>query len=189
MAHWRAVVVAAAVALASCAAIAPPAQDGGAFVPLPDASFEIAGRLSARRGDDGVAASYRWRHQPAFDEFVFASPMGGSLARLSGVPGSVRLERTDGGVAEAGDWQTLASEVLGAPLPVDGLAWWVRASPRPGSAFRAEPDASGRLSVLRQDGWEIVYAYRGSDRRPARLTLAFADVELRLVVDTESGVP
>jgi len=186
--HPRGAFVAlAALALAACASVVPP-RPRVDFVPVPDAPFAITGRLSARYGNEGVAANYRWQHAAAGDELLLTTPLGGALARLTGSAGSARLELAGGGSAQAGDWEALTARALGAPLPVHGLAWWVRASPRPGSAFAAEADAAGRLEVLRQDGWEVVYAYREGVARPVRLTLAHPGVEVRLVVD-EWGEP
>ena len=173
----------AALALAGCATVAPPAAPPVAFAPLPDQPFTVAGRISARYGNEGVAAHVRWVHDGAGDELLIATPLGATLARLAGGPGGVRLELPDGRAAEAADWESLTERILRVPLPVRGLAWWIRASPSPGSAFEAEADAAGRLEVLRQDGWEIVFAYRDDARRPLRLTLAYPGVEVRLVVD------
>jgi outer membrane lipoprotein LolB len=173
----------AAAALASCATVPPEERRRPTFVPAPDAPFALSGRLSARRGNDGIAANVRWNHAPDADELMFATPLGAALARLDGTRERVRLTLADGGTAEAADWESLTTRVVGAPLPVRGLAWWIRASPRPGSEFAAEADAQQRLEVLRQDGWEIVYAYREGDTRPMRLTLAYPGVEVRLVVD------
>lgn len=179
----RALAAAAAFALAGCAGLPPASRTGAAFAPLPDAAFEIAGRLSARHGSEGVAAGFRWRHGSGKDELLFSTPIGGALARLDGDATGVRLALADGRTAEDGDWEALTRRVLGAPLPVRGLAWWVRASPHPDSAFAAEADAAGRLLVLRQDGWQIVYAYRDAEARPMRVVLVYPDIELRLVVD------
>jgi hypothetical protein len=54
--------------------------------------------------------------------------------------------------------------------------------------FGNERDAAGRLSVLRQSGWEIVYAYADGapPAQPTRLVMRYPDteiVEVRLVVD------
>lgn len=177
----RAGLAAAAFLLAGCTAapLRPPAE----FVPLADAPFALAGRLSARHGNEAVAANFRWRHEPGADELVFATPMGAALARLAGDANGVRLELADGNVATAADWEALTVRALGAPFPVRALAWWVRASPHPRQAFTAEADAAGRLAVLRQDGWEIAYAYREAERSPQRVTLASPGAEVRLVVD------
>lgn len=182
--HRRAVLAALAAALLSACATAPvPTVPRAEFAPLPDAPFTVAGRVSAKHGNEGVAANVRWTHDASGDDLLIATPLGAALARLSGGSSSVRLELPDGRALDAADWESLTSRILGVPLPVRGLAWWIRASPSPGSAFQAEPDAVGRLEVLRQDGWEILYAYRDAGRRPVRLTLTYPGVEVRLVVD------
>ena len=179
----RAVVLALAATLAACAT--PPRVDVvPAGIAPADAPFELSGRLSARHGDTGVAASFRWRHVPGTDELLLSTPFGQALARLSGGAHGVVLELQDGGVARAGDWESLTREALGVPVPVRGLAWWVRGAPHPASEHAIERDAAGRASVLRQDGWEIVYGYRNEDVRPSRLVLAYPGIEVRLALDS-----
>jgi outer membrane lipoprotein LolB len=120
---------------------------------------------------------------------VLTTPLGSTLARLEGTASRVRLELPDGRVAEAADWEALTSNVLGAPIPVRGLAWWVRGAPHPGSPHTIERDAAARTSVLWQDGWEIVYGYGEGGDRPARLRLTYPDTDLRLVLDAWNDAP
>jgi outer membrane lipoprotein LolB len=186
----RAVVLALAATLAACAT--PPRGDvAAAAVAQADAPFELSGRLSARHGETGVAASFRWVHAPEADELLLATPFGQALARLSGGANGVVLELQDGGVARSGDWESLTREALGVPVPVRGLAWWVRGAPHPASAHAVERDTAGRASVLRQDGWEIVYGYRDEGAQPSRLVLAYPGIEVRLAVDSriDGGLP
>jgi len=188
----RAAAAGQAVVVASLLGCAPVALErpGGVVVtpPAPQASFEVAGRLSARHGNDALTANFRWRRASGRDELELASPLGQMVALLSGDPSNVRLETADGRVSTASDWSALTVQGLGWPLPVDGLAFWVQGAPRPGSAFSTEPDDGGRVALIRQDGWTIVYhAYTQvgiADWRPARMTLSYPDVELRIAVDS-----
>ena len=148
-----------------------------------DADFDIAGRLSARQGTQGAAASFRWSHRGDRDALTFASPLGATLAQLDGTAEGVTLTMPDGRVIEAADWEALTLRTLGAPVPVRGLSSWIRGVAHGASAHVVERDALGRPSVLRQDGWEIVYAYADDSPRPFRLQLAYVDTELRLVID------
>ena len=185
----RALVLLGTAALCACAA--PSRVDVAAEAVAPaDAQFDLSGRLSARHGENAVAASFRWAHAPDADELLLSTPFGQALARLTGSAGGVVLELADGAVARAGDWEALTRDVLGVPVPVRGLAWWVRAAPHPDSAHVLERDAAGRAAVLRQDGWEVVYGYRDDGPRPARLVLAYPGIEIRLALDApgnESG--
>ena len=186
----RAFAVALLAVLAGCAT-PPRAGVAPAGAVAADARFELAGRLSAKHGENAVAASFRWTHAPGSDLLVLSTPFGQGLARLAGSADGVVLELADGAVARAGDWEALTREALGVPVPVRGLAWWVRAAPHPGSAHVMERDAAGRAAVLRQDGWEIVFGYRDDDAQPTRLVLAYPNVEIRLALDAraEGGSP
>jgi outer membrane lipoprotein LolB len=179
----RAVVLALAATLAACATPAPVDVVPVAIAPA-DGPFELSGRLSARHGETGVAASFHWRHAPGTDELLLSTPFGQALARLSGGASGVVLELQDGGVARSGDWESLTRKALGVPVPVRGLAWWVRGAPHPASAHAVERDTAGRARVLRQDGWEIVYGYRDQGAQPSRLVLAYPGIEVRMAVDS-----
>jgi outer membrane lipoprotein LolB len=185
-ARRRALAVGLVAVLAGCAT---PPRIGVAFVDAAaaDARFELAGRLSAKHGDNAVAASFRWTHAPDADLLVLSTPLGQGLARLSGSVDGVVLELADGAVARAGDWEALTREALGVPVPVRGLASWVRGRPHPASPSTLERDASGRVLLLRQDGWEILYGYRDDGPQPSRLVLAYPDIEIRLAIDERAG--
>jgi outer membrane lipoprotein LolB len=181
--------MAAALALAGGCAAPLRVPEPALPPPLADAPFDVAGRLSARRGSEAAAANFRWSHAPGRDELVLASPLGQTLARLEGDASRVRLELPDGRAQEAGDWEALTSRVLGAPVPVRGLAWWIRGGAHPSSRYSIERDAASRVSVLRQDGWEIVYDFVEGRTGPARLRMSYPDTEIRLVVDDWSAPP
>ena len=149
--------------------------------------YEIDGRLSARHDADAFAANFHWSHAGDRDELDLASPLGQTVARLMGDARGVLLQTPDGKVETASDWTTLTSRGLGWALPIEGLAFWVQGAPRKGAPFTAEAGADGTPGVLRQDGWTIVYQAFVKDAtgvsRPARMTLDYPGVELRLVID------
>ena len=179
--------VALAATLTACSPTAMQRGDAASFPP-PEPSFEIAGRLSARHGGDAFAGSFTWRHTSERDELALASPTGQTVALLSGDRLGARMQSSDGRVDTASDWTALTQRGLGWRLPVDGLAYWIQGAPRSGAPFAVESAEGGRPSVLRQDGWTIVYLdyAPGADAvpRPSRLTLSYPDVELRLAVDS-----
>ena len=177
----RGLVASAALALAACASLPPPEPPAAAVV---DEPFAIAARMSARHDGQGVAAHVDWTHERGRDALAFATPMGTTLARLERDADGASIERADGTVERAPDAATLAGRALGFPLPVESLAWWIRAAPHPGSAHAIERDAAGRVLVLRQDGWSVAYAYDDHASRPVRLLATTSpDLEVRLVID------
>ena len=151
------------------------------------ATFAVEGRLSMRHGSDALSAGFRWQHADEHDELALASPLGQTVAVLSGDASEVRLQAADGRVSSAADWSALTQQGLGWPLPVQGLSFWIQGAPRPGAPFSAETDEDGRAALIRQDGWTIVYqAYAqtaDSAQRPARMVLTYPDVELRIAID------
>lgn len=152
--------------------------------PVVDAPFDVSGRLSARRGAEGAAAHFVWEHVPGRDAIELATPMGTTLARLERDGEGATIERPDRPVERSRDAATLVERSLGFPLPVESLAWWIRAAPHPGSAHAIERDAAGRVLVLRQDGWSVAYAYDDHASRPVRLlATTYPDLEVRLVID------
>jgi len=191
----RVAVVAIAVSaffLSACTTVAPrTAETAIADVDRP---FAIDGRLSAKRGSDGATANFAWNHEPGRDRIELASPFGQVLARVDGRTTLVVVERPGGATETYPDWSTLTIALLGAPVPVDDLAFWIRGAAREGGAASVERDAIGRVQVLRQQAWEIVYSYPDDspDAMPSRVVLKRADaepVEVRVVVDRWGAAP
>ena len=176
------------LALAACAGVAPSGENAPvAFAPV-RSTFDASGRLSVRHGTDAITANFRWHHDGAADVVDLASPLGQTIARLSGDAAGVSLRTADGRAISAADWRELGTRALEWSLPVDGLAFWIQGAPRTGASFAVEHASGGELSVLRQDGWTIVYQSFAPDAagvsRPARMALSYPEIELRLVVDS-----
>src|SRR6202171_2177796 len=175
------------LALAGCASV----QTSRDVAPVQFAdtrtSYEIAGRLSARHDAGGFAGSFNWSHAGDRDELDLAAPLGQTVARMIGDAHGVLLQTRDGKVETANDWTTLTSRGMGWVLPVKGLAFWIKGTPRKDAPFTAEAGDDGAPGVLRQDGWTIVYQAFAKDAsgvpRPARMALGYPRVELRLVID------
>jgi outer membrane lipoprotein LolB len=151
------------------------------------APFDVDGRLSARRGAEGGAASFAWHHDAASDRVELTTPLGQTLARLAGDADGVHAQFPDGRTLDAPGWDALTARVIGVPVPVAGLTAWLRGYAHPGSAATMEPDARGRPALMRQDGWEIAYTYPDDAQpRASRLMLRYTGgepMEVRIVVD------
>ncbi len=152
--------------------------------PFADSDFAVAGRLSARHGDDALTGSFDWRHRQDADAITLSSPLGQVMATLARSDGAVSMTLADGRRAQADTFEALTAQAFGVPLPVSGLTYWIRGQPHAGAAFAVERDAASRANVLRQDGWEIVYSYADDTALlPRRLTLAYPGIDMRVVVD------
>ena len=181
----RRAIAAAGIALAACATV-PPAPAPPAPLSTADSPFQFDGRISARRGDAGVAGGFAWRHDLAHDAIELSTPLGQTIAKLEGDASGAKVQLSDGRTETAPTWRALTERAFGVEIPVDGLASWIRARPRAGAPYEADRDAAGRVSELRQDGWDIVYAYAGDAVVPSRVTASYpgADpIEVRVVID------
>lgn len=182
---------AVALLLAACAALPPPA-----------AEQSFAGRFALTavgRDADGAPrnenVSGRFTLAVAGDSATLdlASPLGTTLARLQSLPDGARLQVPEnGGLREVRDAnaEQLAERVLGFPLPLAGLPWWIRGLPAPDRAAQVTREATA-ITYFEQDGWAIHIDERFDGRgAPRRLTLTRAasalspSINLRVVLDT-----
>ena len=119
------------------------------------------------------------------DILEIRNPVGGSIAKITITPGEATLER-DGQVVTAVDADTLVQNTLGLPLPARGLSNWLRGEVRPGSEASIERNATGQVSKINQDGWELIYTW-GNNKRLDKLTMTrssnIGSIDIRLVFD------
>jgi outer membrane lipoprotein LolB len=178
----------ACATIALCACTTAPPRQAETAVPSADQPFAIDGRLSARRGSEGAAANFAWNHENGRDRIDFASPFGQVYARIDANNDRIVVERPGGAIDAYADWSSMTVALLGAPVPMDDLAFWIRGAARARAAASVERDAQGRVLVLRQQAWEIVYTYADDAPHglPSRLVLKYSDVEpieVRIAVD------
>jgi outer membrane lipoprotein LolB len=186
-AHCAALALVAGALIAGCADLARVPESSPTDRAALAAPFSVEGRLSARRGNEGIAGQFLWEHDGDDDRIELSTPLGQTLARLSGDATVVKIETSDGRVENARDWDTLTARVFGLRLPVGGLSAWLRGLPRDGSPHTLTRDDQKRPVFLRQDGWDIAYVYPDTAAaRASRLTLRYSAVEpidVRIVVD------
>jgi outer membrane lipoprotein LolB len=153
--------------------------------PQMDAPFAFNGRVAVKQGERRDSAGLRWVHRAPADEILLLAPLGQTVARIYRDAQEVTLE-ANGKHYAAQDMETLMQQVLGWQLPLSGLRYWVTALPAPEGESNIERDASGQVSVLRQQGWEIRYtryAATTPDALPLRLSLRRDDLEVLLLID------
>lgn len=159
----------------------------------PDAgpSFDRTGRFALlvdRRHaeQEAVQGGFAWRDTAAGQRLDLANPLGNTLARIDLQPGRAVLTRSNGAVEQAASPDALVEQVLGSPIPVAGLRYWLQGRLAPGPAQHVEKDAEGRLFRFAQQGWRVElsrYDELGPRLLRLRRTEAARDISLRLVVD------
>lgn len=119
------------------------------------------------------------------DVLEIRNPMGGSIAKITIMPGEATLER-DGKVVTEIDADTLVQNTLGLPLPARGLSNWLRGEVRPGSEASIDRNPQGQVSKINQDGWDLVYTWSNTNRLE-KLSMTrssnIGSIDIRLVFD------
>jgi outer membrane lipoprotein LolB len=149
-----------------------------------DASFAMNGRISISHGGKRDSAGLRWTHQLSTDEILLLTPLGQTAARIYRDDKEATLDEGDKHYQDQ-DVEALMMQVLGWRLQLDGLHHWVLGLEAEGGAL-VERDELGRISVLRQDGWEVRYlryADNKADSLPKRMQLSREDLQLTLLID------
>jgi outer membrane lipoprotein LolB len=190
--HSRWVQLAAVLSLTGCAALQQPepTSDAATHQQHLDSvrdiqTFRLQGRIGVQTEGRGFSGSTRWEHEPARDSIALFSPMGGQVADIAADTGGVVLVDGDGKSYRAADAETLTQKTLGWRLPMKGLPDWVLGRPAAGDIEDARWDQAGRLTRLRQHGWDISYAeYQVNQgyQLPGKVTLVSPKLNLKLVI-------
>jgi len=183
MMRWLLVCLAALVLAACASAPVPTSMTTLAFRPV-ESRFSIAGRLSARNGDEAIHGKFEWQHAPGRDQWDFYSPLGQIVARVRR-DGDMAVLLTGEGEEIAEPFAHLMQRVLGMTVPVDALPRWVQAGEAATDVVR-ESDALGRPVRMADEGWQVrylAYADETPGARPKTIEVSRGDAALKLVVD------
>jgi outer membrane lipoprotein LolB len=169
--------------LCGCATI-PTAQ----VLPASNAAigaFSLNGRVAVKLEDRGYTASLRWRHTATRDSLRLLSPVGSVVGEIEAGSSGATLTTADKKVYHSTDAQSLTRDVLGWDLPLAGLRYWVTGRADPDAPVQAQDrDDRQRLKNLTQSDWRIAYLeYFGDSAMPARLSLAYDRLNLRLIIE------
>ena len=169
--------------LAGCASTRPAQVLPASNVSI--GAFSLNGRVAVKLDDRGYTASLRWRHFPTGDSLRLLSPVGSVVGEIETDGKGAMLTTADKKVYRSNDVQSLTREVLGWDLPLSGLRFWVTGRADPTVPVQAQSrDSKERLKSLMQNDWRIAYLeYFGDSALPARLSLAYDRLKLRLIVE------
>jgi outer membrane lipoprotein LolB len=149
-------------------------------------AFSLKGRIGVVTNPRGFSGGIEWQHAISNDNIDIFSPIGGKVANIVKNASGVTLTAQDGNNIKAQDAESLTHTTLGWRLPLNGLSDWVLGKPTNGKIEASAWDESGRLTNLKQDGWDISYEnyaeYHGVFL-PNKVLLKSDKVNLKLVAD------
>ena len=157
-------------------------------------AIEVGGRLSVRYQQNGKPQSlqgkFRWQQQGEQTDITLYSPLGQTIATIAITPGLAVMAQSDGEKKQAPNVTALTQEVLGWPMPVDGLRYWLQGFVQnvEGKLQTASPEG---MHSFQSDGWRVRYVSwqrNASIQYPKRVdmertTAEAGDIVLRLVID------
>ena len=147
--------------------------------------FELAGRMAVRSRDSAFSSALRWKQGSGADEIWLNTPLGQTQAHLQQDRRGAILTTAEQKQHRAASIESLTHTAFGWRFPLAGLRYWVLGQVAPGVPAQVlTRDERGRIVSLRQADWDIAFEYADPEAvRPARLELAGAGAQVRLVID------
>lgn len=166
--------------LASCAT-QPQLQPAPPATAVSEPSVEalqnwvIKGKLGVRGHRDSGSANLIWQQLAQNYRIYLSGPLGAGATVISGSPNGVSLQRGGDSPIFAANPELLTTELMGWPLPVAKMSYWLRGLAAPGASSNRQQNASGQLQSLQQAGWQLSfdeYQTVGDYQLPTRIVAA-----------------
>lgn len=188
----RLLLCACLLSLAACAGRPPVDQIDWSAVEARELNqFVVHGKVGFRRSDKGGSATLTWKQSASEYELLATGPMGQGATQIRGNATRIRISRGDE-TLRSEEPGALLAEMLGWPIDIESLAWWVRGLPAPGRAAEVDTDAEGKPARIRQQGWDILLdRWRASGERllPHRLVATGGDSRITLLIERWEAPP
>ncbi len=160
---WPPLRIAAVVALTACAVTPsrPPAVDPEAAWRVRLANtrtlnqWKINGKLGVRTHEQGGHATIIWERHGDDHSINLYGPLGGGRVVLSETLNGAELRNNKDETYHADNAEQLLYRVAGWRVPFGAMKFWILGLPASGEPFESVIDPWGRLSELRQSGWEV----------------------------------
>ncbi len=149
------------------------------------APFAMNGRILIEYDGKRNSAGLHWTHRQQSDEILLLTPLGQTAARVYRDDGIATLDDGTKHYRDI-DAASLMQQVLGWHLPLVGLHQWVLGLPDADAPAQIERNPDGRISLLRQDGWDVHYLSYTDTKPgslPKRLRLKHDDMQVELLID------
>ncbi|MCV6604246.1 MAG: lipoprotein insertase outer membrane protein LolB [Porticoccaceae bacterium] len=147
--------------------------------------WQLNGKLAFRSPAESGSASLRWQQQAQQYKVRLSGTFGIGTTYIEGNDQQAVLRRGDEQLAAANSRQ-LTGDLLGVPLSVEDLTYWVRGIPAPTTPVSVrDHDPQGLLSQLEQGGWQLTFSrYRQSGEwlLPGRIDGKKGELSFKLVV-------
>lgn len=132
-------------------------------------SWQLMGKIGIRTPDDSVTAAINnWTQVDDFFDINLSSTFFGlGATRILGNSRVVTLQESGEDPIQSDQPDRLIQEVLGIPLPISHLPFWIRGLPIPDEPYNIEFNKEGLPQALQQYGWSLQFSkYKTIDKLP-----------------------
>ncbi|MBB5212791.1 lipoprotein insertase outer membrane protein LolB [Microbulbifer hydrolyticus] len=166
--------------VAACSSQKPQPEQASAPTAQPQSAaalqrWEAIGKLGVRSPKENGSANLTWQQASGNYRIHLSGPLGAGATVISGSPGGVSLQRGSDPAVFASNPAQLTEQVMGWPLPVSEMFYWVRGLAAPGAVGGQQKNAKGQLQSLQQSGWQLNfggYQTVGPYQLPTRIKAA-----------------
>jgi outer membrane lipoprotein LolB len=128
-------------------------------------------------------ANLVWQFNDQSHDVRLFGPLGIGAIKLEFDDYGVQLSDSNGVLYRGSSAEDLLTEVVGWPLPIDALSYWLFLVPSPHHPFQYQINDANQLASIRQLGWQIdftSYQPYGANMLPRKISAfrRFEDTEL-----------
>lgn len=149
--------------------------------------WQIKGRTVIRQGNEAWNAGLNWQQKHDHFQIKLSGPFAQGGVILDGDANQVVLTMDDGNQMAAQTPEALLLEALNVHMPVSALRDWVRGLPyAANSVDEVRYDDEGRISYLKQNGWQIEFLRYVPFKQfsmPAKVFINHPELSVRVIVD------
>lgn len=147
--------------------------------------WHMEAKLGYQAPQDSGSALVVWQQNQRHFDVHLSGPFGSYATRISGEPNRVVMRRGDE-QRLATSSEALTEQLLGLPLPVETLTYWVRGIPAPAIPIAGRThNAAGALATLSQAGWDLEFSrYNETDGwlLPGKIAGRRGNLSFKLIV-------
>ena len=145
--------------------------------------WRYSAKVGLRSANLREQANLVWRFGDQSHDVRLFGPLGVGAIKLEFDDYGVQLSDAKGLLYQGTSAEHLLTEIVGWPLPIDALSYWLFLLPAPNHPYQYQLNGQGQLASIRQLGWQIDFAayrdYQG-EMLPRSIIAAkqFSDIKL-----------
>lgn len=149
-------------------------------------NWNITAKLGIRTQQKSQSINLIWQQQNNHYHLKLNGPIGFGATTIKGNQQQLTIQK---GTRElTGTPEQLGTELLGVPLSVDAMSWWVKGLiyPSHNQASNVNFRDDGLISGFQQNGWQLKfsdYLANGTYMVPKKISGRHGDVSFKLVIN------